>query len=107
MVMNMSRVAAKKMNRKRKKSVFFVMIFIFTMLTVGLLMVDGAHREMMARHNEVRVLGYYREGKYHVLQVIGEEYYVDQEVVVETIEAYLFKSREKIMIFIDYIKGII
>ncbi|GAB6084817.1 hypothetical protein [Alkaliphilus crotonatoxidans] len=100
----MGRVEAKKQIKKRRQRVYLTITLIMLILIVGLVAVDEAHREMMARYDAVGVLGYYREGPYHVFQLIGQEYYIDQEMVMETVETFTVKWKERIMTMVERLK---
>lgn len=91
-----SRVAERKKRRQRKLRLRLGMMMIITLLTMGLCIVDGAHRDILAMGQEVRVLGYHRQGTLHYIQLVGREIKVDQEVVLHQLEGFLGQWRDRL-----------
>jgi len=99
----MSRVEQRKKNRRGKVRLRLGMIIIIALLAISLLIVDGAHRDILATGEGERVLGYYRQGAIHYIQLIGREIQINEEVVLHQLEGYLGQWRGRLESFKEYL----
>lgn len=84
----MSRVERKKLKKKKNYRVTITVLLIIVFLFVGIMITDNALRQMMDLGREGRVFGYQREDNYHLINLLGRTFYVDQRIIDEkTIEA--------------------
>lgn len=92
----MSRMMKRKNQKKVKRQIGAGMLMILILLLTGLLVVDGAHREMMAAYEEKPVLGYQLQGEDLTLYFVGKDLTLNQHEISEAI-AYLFGSAKNLL----------
>ena len=81
MVMWMNRVERKKLKKKKGFTTTILVVCLIVFLFIGIIITDNALRQMMALGEEGRVFGYEREENYHLINLLGRTFYVDQRVI--------------------------
>ncbi len=79
------------------------MILIIAFLFVGIIITDNALRQMMALGEEGRVFGYERVDNFHLVDLLGRTFYIDQRVIDEKtheVKVWLQESYDYIKRFI-------
>lgn len=77
----MSRVEQKKLKKRKSYRVSMLIFLIVLFLFVGIVITDNALKQMMALEEEGPVLGYERQEHYHLINLLGRTFYIDQRVI--------------------------